>query len=306
MSNTADPSTCFKKPRVLDYDNKKYWFCEATAVLTLLGWTYWTGTKHVGMFSSAELAEQQKQAHEAFKSATWQLKSVAAADHETLKPAPKAPKSDKSVTTSKPVYHAFISKKAGKGTYDTEYIGKCTDVVGAIHRLQGTVSPTELKDLDKGDAYNLIVHPTSQGSTISVTSKTSAASQPQLYVTDSPDLVEPKERRLVESMQEAKLLKRSKPAKAASPDPVDPTMPGLAALPEPSGKKRKREATTTTKPKANVKKIVDEMIGAPAGTTGAIVEFLEDSMPNVVKTKTSPKRAKSPKPRKQKVAAAAE
>ena len=294
---TADPTTCFKKPRVLDYDNKKYWFCEATACLTLLGWTYWTGTKHVGMFSSAELAEQQKQAHDAFKSATWQLKSVAASDHETLKPAPKAAKTDKSMQTSKPVYHAFISKKAGKSAYDTEYIGKCTDVIGAIHRLQGSVSPTELKDLDKAETFSLIVHARSQGSTISITSKTSAASQPQLYITDAPDLVEPKERKLVESMHEAKLLKRTIQKKIKT-DSSSPEPAAMASEPDqdqqPQQKKRKREATTTTKPKASVKKIVEEMIGAsPETVIAAVTDFAEGK--DVSKRSKSPKSPKQPR-----------
>lgn len=202
MTTLADPRNCFRKPKLVEWDGKRYFLCERTACCISIGVSYVDDSgMHVGMFASAKLADDTKAKHEKLKDNAWQKVELVAETYV----APKKTKSEHSPKLPKPVYHAFVVKKSGKSAFDTEYIGKCTDVIAAISRIKDTTAQSPVD-------FKLRLTFSGTENSICVTGK--SASSASLVVTDVPAAGAPYN--LLESMEEAKKLKGAKKDKPAS------------------------------------------------------------------------------------------
>ena len=237
----ADPNNCFKKPKIVDWDGKKFFLCERTACCVSEGVSYMDDNgMHIGMFASAKLADETKAANDKYKDKSLKRIVLQAAGYTAPKKNASGKDADGMSKPPKPVYYSFIIKKAGKAKFDTEYLGKCTDIIGAIAQARNDTQPSGTYDLK----LKLCLADPDYGTSITISK---SASDPFVVVTSKP--TPGGQYNLAESMEEAKRLRN--PAKQAAQQPVETSSDVVAHVDQQS---KKREHTSDVDQETSTKK----------------------------------------------------
>lgn len=225
----ANPNNCFKKPKVVDWDGKKFFLCERTACCVSEGVSFMDDNgMYVGLFANAKLADETKVASEKYKDKPLKRVVLQANGYTAPKKNTNGKGEGAVPKPPKPVFYAFMVKKAGKAKFDTEYLGKCTDIMGTIAHARNDTQPTGVYDLK----LKLTLADPDYGTSL-VVSKT--ANDPFVVITSKP--TPGGQYGLAESMEESKKLRNHVTA-------VDTDVSGDVAVKKHIKKRAKSEDVT--------------------------------------------------------------